>query len=368
MAEMMGSESKYSGQRQGATTSGAQGAKAGAPLFGSSVVTPPISAPMQNIAPGSQEWINARMASIIEQLRQQYGDAAARRGMLNSGASEEEFAKAVQDEQTKVALEAANYNAEVAAREDQQAHERGLARDQARSAENAAMYSGIAQTAPYMLFGKWGKEGDPTLASKGWTGLKDMFKTGASPNAGAPAPTWTKGAVLPDAAPQASKDYYAPFQGADGKTYEWGNNGLMNTFKEVGAPAVKSDIPTPQSDPATVQPKGFADKAWDRLKAGPGGTSTETWNRLGAGALGTGVGTMLSSGKNKTASLLAGLGATGLGARAGMSTPATAGLAGLSSAFLSNKTLAKPFSKDNWWKTLIGAGGLAGAGGLFGKF
>ncbi len=297
MADMQGSESKYAGsQLQG---NKGQGAKAQAAPFGTSIVAPPISGPMQNIVPGSQEWINARMAAVIQQLKRQYGDAAARRGMLQSGGAELELSREVARQERQIAAEASDYNASIANREDQQAFEKEQSKRSAKAQETAGMYSGLGSMAPYALFGKWGSD-------KGGQPLFDPNPTAG----GAPIPRLT----------------------AEGT--------------QATTPIERAQSPI--------------GKGWDYLtKKAPG---------VGAGVVGTGLGTALSGSKNVLGSLASGGLSTALSRGAGMSTGASGGLAGLSSALLSSKTLAKPFSKDNWWKTLVGAGGLGASAGLFGKF
>lgn len=344
MAELMGSESKYAGSRSGAISPQGTSAK---PMstFGSAVVAPPISGPMQNLVPGSSEWVNARMAAIIEQLKAQYSDAASRRGMLQSGAAEEEFAKAVEDARTQVNLEAANYNAQIQSREDQQAHEAGLAREQNRAQEKAAMWSGIGNAAPYALFGKWGKD-DSTLAGKGWDALKSGLKSPAAPGAYKQS---TYANPINDPALNPVTKVKSPYTDAmeSGQKY-----GSADEMRKAGIYGSGDTLPAEAS-------------ATGRLKAGPGDGGT--WGRLGMGAVGTGVGTMLASNKNKAPALMAGLASTGLGARAGMSGGANALLSGLSAGTLGS-IKGNMLSGKNLWKTLIGAGSMAGSAGLFGRF
>lgn len=291
MAELLGSESQYSSPT--GSRNQAQGAKPQA--FGSTVVAPPISGPMQNIVPGSQEWQNARMAIIIEQLRKQYADSAARRGMLQSGSAEKEFEDAVAQAEQQVAQEAGQFTAQKQEAEAQRQHESKMAKEQAKSQETAAMYSGLGSMAPYAVFGKWGSD----------TPAQPVYTTN------------DKGdqvqALNPD-----------------------------GTAKMVGGSKAQS-------------PMG---SAWKYL--------TKTNPSVGLGMLGTGAGTMLSGSKNVLPSMLAGGAATALAG----GNKAAAGLGSLgASMFLNANTLKKPFSGKNWWKTLLGAGSLAGAaygGGLFG--
>ena len=309
MADLVGSESKY------ANTSGTASKTAAAkPMstFGSSIVAPPISGPMQNLVPGSQEWVNARMASIIEQLKTQYGDAASRRGMLQSGAAEEELAKAIEDEQTKVALEAADYNANIANREDQQAHDRKMAKEAAKSQETAAMYSGLGSMAPYALFGKWGSD----------KGGESVFNADGTPKL--------------TAAGTQERTQVVPAKTGIGKGWD----------------ALKSGVGTPASAPES--------------KFGAPGDGS-AWARLGMGALGTGVGTAFSTNKNKAPALLAGLGSTGLSAASGMSGGASAGLSGLAAGTLGS-IKGNMLSSKNLWKTLLGGASMYASGGGFGKF
>lgn len=323
MADMQGSESKYAGS---ATQGGkAQGAKAPAAAFGSSIVTPPISGPMQNIVPGSQEWVNARMATIIAQLKQQYGDAAARRGMLQSGASEEELAKAIALQEQQVQKEAGDYNASIANREDTQGHEATMANKANRSQEKAAMFSGLGSMAPSLLFGKWGKD-DSTLAGKGWEGLKGTLGMGNSSPSGNMAPD----AAMPAQSP------------------------IMDSIKAPASPVAGVSMPN-LGNAAPGSPVSSS------------GAGVGTWDRLKAGALGTGVGTMLGSNKNKLTGLLAGSAATGLAGMGGMSQGATAGLSGLASG-MAGSIKGNMLSGKNWWKTLLAGGAGLAAGGVFGKF
>ena len=314
-----GSESQYAGSSSG--QSKAQGAKVKPATFGSSIVAPPISGPMQNIVPGSQEWINARMATIIEQLKQRYGDAAAGRGMLQSGGSEAELAEAIAEHERQVQAEAAQYNAAIANREDTQLHEAEMAREAAKGQEKASMWSGLASMTPSLLFGKWN-------ADKGG----DLRYNPGSP--AVPAGMVNKDGVdswNPGSAAVPPSPMLDPLTGAQ----------------------LKTDV-VPGKSPLGAA-KDTLGGAWNFLKENP----------ISAGAAGTGIGTMLGSNKNKMTGLLAGGAATGLSKLSGMSGGATAGLSGLASGMFGS-IKGNMFSKKNWWKTLLGGGALAGAAGLFG--
>lgn len=296
MADIVGSESQYANQRSG--TSANKASSASQNLFGNTVVTPPISSALQNLTPGSREWINARMATIIEQLRQQYSDSAARRGMLQSGDAEKQFEEAVAQKQAEVESEAAQYNASaLEAQKDRDLQEK-LAKESAKSQETAAMYSGLGSMAPYLLFGKMG-----------------------------------------------SGDSYSQKMVTDPVT------GNVTAAKDASGNTVYQKNTT--SSPIK--------SAWNYL--------TKDNTSLGTGLAGTGVGTLLSGDKNKTASTLSGLGATGLGQLTGNSGNWSNLIgSGLASSMLTNKTLSKPFSSKNIWKTLAGGLGLATSAGAFGSF
>lgn len=314
MADMQGSESKYAGS----STQGnkGQGAKAQSAPFGATIVAPPISGPMQNIVPGSQEWINARMASIIEQLKRNYGDQAARRGMLQSGGAEQELEKAIAEQERQVQAEAGQYNADIANREDAQLHENKMADKANKSQERAAAFSGLGSMAPTLLAGKWGRDipAEP---------LYDVNAAGEQVRRLNPDGTQ---------AHTAGKES----QSLLGKGWE----GLKNT---LGA--------GPASAPV----------------AGSAAPSVGGWDRLKAGALGTGVGTMLGSNKNKATGLLAGGVTTGLAGMGNMSQGATAGLSGLASG-MAGSIKGNMLSGKNWWKTLLAGGAGAAAAGAFGRF
>lgn len=334
MAELTGSESKYANQRAGATQS--KTAAAAPSTFGSSIVAPPISGPLQNIVPGSQEWINSRMATIIEQLKAQYGDAAARRGMLQSGASEEELAQAVAEAERNVAAEAGQYNAQINSREDAQEHERQIARENARAQEKAAMFQGIGQVAPYALFGKWGKD-DKTLGGSMWdslkgSGSKDMSAlapAGAAPVApGAPAVDYKQalgldGGLGGQIAPQAPKPFSVAPSGA--------------------APAAGAPPAMPQ---ATSAPSG----TWDKLKSSWEGGGTK------AGLAGTGVGMMANSKNALGAGIMGGISTFG-NSMSGTKGFGNFALPALAAGLIQTK--GKVLKGDNLWKNLLAGGAAA---------
>lgn len=327
MAELTGSESKYANQRAGATQS--KTAAATPSTFGSSIVAPPISGPLQNIVPGSQEWINSRMATIIEQLKAQYGDAAARRGMLQSGASEEELAAAVAKAEREVAAEAGQYNAQIASREDTQEHERQVARENARAQEKAAMFQGIGQVAPYALFGKWGKD-DKTLGGS----LMDNLKNSGKMSLPSTSPESFAKPNIPSGAPQATQDFYKPFQGGDGKQYGWDSSSGINVPKEI-----------PGSSPLPANAG-----TWDKLKS--------SWNTGGSkwGLAGTGLGMAANSKNALGAGIMGGISTFG-NAMSGTKGFGNFALPALAAGLIQTK--GKVFKGDNLWKNLLAGGAAA---------
>lgn len=300
------------------------------PTFGESVAPIEGAAPLGSITPGTQEWINARMAAIIEQLRRQYGDAAARRGVLQSGSAEEEFADAVAEQERQVQREAGEYTAQVASREDTQDHERQIAREQARAQEKAAMWGGVGQAAPYALFGKWGS-GDKTLAGSLWDSMK-----GSGPMS------------APAAAPSAPSVLNAPSQLSSNSMMRGGGMPSSGRIAAENVMGGKQGLAS-----ATQNAMGGAPAAaggvWDKLKS--------SWEGGGAkyGLAGTGLGMALNS-KNALGAGLAGGAATFGNAMSGTSGWKNFALPALAGSMIQTK--GKVLKGDNLWKNLIAAGAV----------
>lgn len=128
----------------------------------------PLGTLADNLEPGSEAWKQAKLASIIEQLKQRYQADAERRGMTMSTQDLANMEKAIQDASQQIELEAAEINMRKAEAERQRQHESQLAKEARKAQESAAKYSGLAQIGGLALFG--GKDGN--LAKDIYKGVK----------------------------------------------------------------------------------------------------------------------------------------------------------------------------------------------------